>query len=544
MEPTMRRARTSLASAESLQVPLLVGLTAALAVASFASGASGQIPSGSLVLEKIGGTAPGTFDEAAAEISAWDAASQRLFTTNADTGAVDVLDLSDPTQPRALPSIDVTPFGHHPNSVAVRGGLLAVAVENDPKSAPGAVVFFDANGQLRGGVPVDSQPDMLTFSPNGRWLVVANEGEPESDYSVDPPGSISIIPVKGDVGLLTAADVVRVGFESLDTGPLPAGLRISGPSPLPSQDIEPEYVTISGNSRTAFVTLQENNAIAVVDLRKGELLAVLPMGTKDHSLPGFGLDASDKDNAIAIGNWPVRGLYASDSVAWFRTQGKGWLITANEGDTRDWDAFSDEARVSTLSLDPVAFPDATIKNAAKLGRLVVSEPDGDVDDDGDHDVLYAFGGRSVSIRSDDGALAWDSGDLFEQMIAAGTPAEFNADNTANASFDTRSDNKGPEPEGLTVARLFGRTWAFVGLERQGGIVALDVSDPLAPELAAYVNTRDYAGDPESGTAGDLGPEGLLVIPAHESPTGEPLLVVSFEVSGSVGVFRIAEGAGG
>jgi LVIVD repeat len=538
MSPSETRLTTTAPSPSRL----LPTLTAALTLATVAHA---QLPTGSLVLEKIGGTTPGAFDSAAAEISAWDPASHRLFTTNADTGAVDVLDLSDPTHPTLLFSIDVTPFGHHPNSVAVRDGLVAVAVEADPKSAPGAVVFFDTEGHLRGGVPVDSQPDMLTFTPNGRWVLLANEGEPESDYTVDPAGSISLVPARGDIGQLTAADVVRVGFEAYDGAlPIPDGVRISGPSPLPSQDIEPEYITVSANSRLAYVTLQENNAVAVVDLRKAQVIELQPLGTQDHSQAGFGIDASDKDTAIAIANWPVRGLYASDAIGWFRAQGQGFLITADEGDTRDWDAFSDEARVATLSLDPTAFPDAAaLQTVSQIGRLVVSEPDGDSDGDGDHDVLYAFGGRSVSIRAADGTLVWDSGDLLEQLTAALHPAHFNADHVSNDSFDTRSDNKGPEPEGLTVGKLFGRTWAFVGLERDSGIVALDISDPHAPELAAYVTSRDFSGDPETGTAGDLGPEGLLVIPAEESPTGEPLLVVSFEVSGSVGVFRIALGGG-
>lgn len=551
----MTRPEIPVTTADTLQVRLLATLTGALALGALAVAARGQqvaqagakdIANGAkaLVLEKIGGTAPGAFDEGAAEIAAFDAATRRLFVTNAGAGRVDVFDISDPTAPLPQPSLDITPWGALANSVAVRNGLVAVAVEADPKTDPGTVLFFDAAGTLRGGVPVGSQPDMLTFTPNGQWLLVANEGEPADDYSVDPAGSVSLIPVSGNVGALTAADVVTAGFEAFDApGALPAGVRISGPSPLPSQDIEPEYIAVSGNSRTAFVTLQENNALAEVDVLTGTVTAIRPLGLKDHALPGAGLDASDKDSAIAIANWPVKGMYMPDAIAWFRAQGKAWLITANEGDTRDWDAFDDEARVSTLALDPVAFPDAAaLKTAAQLGRLVVSDRDGDTDGDGDFDALHAFGARSVSIWNTDGTLAWDGGDQFEALIAAELPAEFNTDNAENGSFDTRSDNKGPEPEGVTTARLFGTTWAFVALERVGGIVALDVSDPTQPALASYVNTRDFAGDPEAGTAGDLGPEGLFVIPAASSPTGEPLLVVSFEVSGTVGIFRIAPGA--
>jgi len=543
------------------RIPFFVVLivTAAFALGTLAISGFGQqvapngslgsgTSSGSLLLEKLGGYATGQFNVAAAEIAAHDPVLQRLFVTNAGAGSVDVLDIHDPALPALLFSIDVTPFGDHANSVAVRNGLVAVAVEANPKTAPGVVVFFDTNGNLRGGVPVGSQPDMLTFTPNSRWLLVANEGEPADDYSVDPAGSVSVIRMKADIGAITAADVVRAGFEAWDGVPpitessIPAGVRISGPSPLPSQDIEPEYIAVSADSRRAYVTLQENNAVAVLDVRAGKFLELLPLGTKDHSAPGAELDASDKDSAIALKNWPVLGMYMPDAIASFSAQGKTWLITANEGDTRDWEAFSDEARVSTLALDPTVFPNAADLKASKnLGRLTVSTRDGDIDGDGDFDALYVFGARSVSIWSTSGELAWDGGAQLESLIADALPGEFNCTNDSNGSFDTRSDNKGPEPEGVTTAQLFGKTWAFVGLERVGGVVALDVSDPHAPVLATYVNSRDFTGNAAAGTAGDLGPEGLFVIPASASPNGEPLLVVANEVSGTTAIYGISQG---
>ncbi len=546
-------------SSETIPFAMVLLVTVAFALGTLAMSGFSQQPaldgnlasdmtSGSLVLEKLGGYATGQFNVSAAEIAAHDPALQRLFVTNAGAGTIDVLDIHDPSLPVLLFSIDVKPFGDHANSVAVKKGVVAVAIEADPKTAPGAVVFFDTNGNLRGGVPVGSQPDMLTFTPNGRWLLVANEGEPADDYSVDPAGSVSIIRMKSNVGGITAADVVRAGFEAWDGLPpfipssVPAGVRISGPSPLPSQDIEPEYIAVSADSRRAYVTLQENNAVAVLDIRAGRFLELLPLGTKDHSLPGNELDVSDKDSAITLANWPVHGMFMPDAIAAFSAQGKTWLITANEGDTRDWEAFSDEARVSTLTLDPTAFPDAAdLKGSKKLGRLTVSSRDGDTDGDGDFDALYVFGARSASIWSTSGELVWDGGAQLESLIADVLPGEFNCTNDANGSFDTRSDNKGPEPEGVATARLFGKSWAFLGLERVGGVVVLDVSDPHAPVLATYVNSRDFTGDAQAGTAGDLGPEGLFVIPASASPNGQPLLVVANEVSGSTAIYGISQG---
>ena len=40
------------------------------------------------------------------------------------------------------------------------------------------------------------------------------------------------------------------------------------------------------------------------------------------------------------------------------------------------------------------------------------------------------------------------------------------------------------------------------------------------------------------TAGDLGPEGLVFIPAAQSPNGRPLLVVGNEVSGTTAVLQL------
>lgn len=127
---------------------------------------------------------------------------------------------------------------------------------------------------------------------------------------------------------------------------------------------------------------------------------------------------------------------------------------------------------------------------------------------------------------------------MEQLTATAFPATFNASSTNNTR-DDRSDDKGPEPEGLTVARLFGRQYLFVVLERIGGVVVYELNDPRAPTFVQYINERNFAG-PGTAAAGDLGPEGLHVIEARLSPTGKPLLMVANEVGGTLRIFEISQ----
>lgn len=511
-------------------MPIAPPLLAPLALAA--------LPGARITLEKIGSWAHGGFGEGAAEIGAYDAGSRRLFVTNASANTLDVLDLSDPRAPAPVVSIDLSPWGAGVNSVAVHEGLVAVAVEADPKTDPGAVVFFDAAGRFKASATVGALPDMVAFTPDGRYALVANEGEPNDAYTVDPEGSISVIGTwsiaHGQPPLVRTAD-----FHRFDGQPLDPSIRIFGPGASVSQDLEPEFIAVGPRGELAWVTCQENNAIALVHVRSARVIGLFGLGRKDHSRPGNGLDPSNRDAGIAIASWPVRGLYQPDAIAVTEFLGIPFLLTANEGDARDYAGFSEEARIEDLVLDPTVFPPALgLQADAKLGRLTTTTVGGDSDGDGDKDVLFAFGARSMSVWSPHGELLWDSGDTLEQVTAAALPQDFNSSNDENGSFDGRSDDKGPEPEGIAVGRVGWRRYAFVGLERVGGIAIFDVTLPWAPSFVDYVSSRDFAGDPEQGTAGDLGPEGVLFIPAHESPTHVPLLVVTHEISGTTAIFRV------
>lgn len=484
----------------------------------------------------------GGFDEGAAEIAAYDPISQQLFITNAESNTVDRLYIGDPTAPEFRGAIDLSPYGAGVNSVATSGlGLVAIAVEAENKQAPGSVVFFAANGRFLAQVPVGPLPDMVTFTPDGTRVLVANEGEPSDDYTVDPEGSISIIDLSQGIANLGADDVRTADFRAFPTSSLLANnVRIFGPGARAVQDLEPEFIAVAADGQTAYASLQENNAIAIIDIPNGLVAGIITLGFKDHSFSENALDASNEDGGINITPYPVFGMYQPDAIATLTVDGSTYVLTANEGDSRDYDGFSEEARVADLTLDGEAFPNADALQAeSALGRLKVTTTLGDPDGDGDYDALYAYGARSFSVWSADGTLVWDSGDEFESILAAELPEVFNSTNDENGSFDDRSDDKGPEPEGITVGQIGDTTYAFIGLERVGGIMVYDVSNPPAPRFVRYVNNRDFSGDPEAGTAGDLAPEGLVFIPAAESPNGEPLLVVTNEVSGTTTLYSLA-----
>ena len=499
--------------------------------------------SDSINLTLLGRYESGVFDESAAEIVAHDPGTQRLFVVNGDSNAIDVLSVSDPEHPGKVFDIPLASYGDSPTSVAVKDGLVAVAVASDPAQDPGKVVFFDVNGTFLKSVIVGALPDMVTFTPDGTKVLVANEGEPNDACTVDPEGSVSIIDISGGV---ESATVTTAGFSAFNGRAerlKASGVRIFGPDATVAQDLEPEYIAISRDSKKAWIALQENNAVAVLNIPAGHITHILPLGFKSHDLPTTGLDASNKDGAINITTCPnLFGMYQPDAIAAFETLGKQYLITANEGDARDYDGFSEEKRVKNLALDPGAFPNAgDLQSDEVLGRLKVTNTLGDTDSDGDFDQLYAYGARSFSIfrYAPSGLeLVFDSGDQFEQITATMLPEDFNSDNDENNSFDSRSDDKGPEPEGVVTGTIKGHTFAFIGLERIGGIMVYDVTTPAAPKFVQYINTRDFSGDPESGTAGDLGPEGLIFIPETESPSGKPLLIVGYEVSGSTSIYEI------
>ncbi len=521
-----------------------------LLAALFATGAAHAQPDPQLAL--LGTYETNIFDEGAAEIAAFDPVTGRLFFVNADANEVVALGISDPASPQEAARLSLADLGADPggsaNTVAAAGGLVAVAVAAEDEQAPGQVVFFDSDTfgeDILEAVPVGALPDGMAFTPDGQTLVVANEGEPSEDYTVDPEGSVSLI----DVSSFAETRVGFTAFNGQEAALEAEGIRIFGPGASVAEDLEPEYVAISPDGATAYVSIQENNAIAIIDLATATVTELAGLGFKDHSQSGQGFDASNEDGGINIETWPVLGMYQPDALAAFAVGGQTYVVTANEGDGRDYDGFSEEADVADLNLDPTAYPDAaTLQLEENLGALTSTTATGDADGDGDIDQIYAFGARSFSILEATGgglSLIYDSGDDLEQRTAEAYPDNFNADNDENQSFDSRSDNKGPEPEAVTVGVVDGTPYAFVGLERIGGVAVYDVSSPASPRFVQYVNNRDFSvEDVEAsvegdGAVGDLGPESIVFIPASEAPSGQNLVAVANEVSGTVSFFSFA-----
>jgi DNA-binding beta-propeller fold protein YncE len=476
----------------------------------------------------------GVFNKGAAEIVAFDAGTGRFYVVNGATPAIDILQLAG-TAPEsatwAKAGALTLEADESPTSVAVHGGVIAAAVQGAKEQGrPGKVIFFDGTGKRTAEVVTGSLPDMVTFSPDGKYVLTANEGEPTD--TLDPDGSVSIIDISGGVA---NAKAVNVGFEGVDAAQMrAAGVRLF-PGKMPTQDFEPEYVAISADGKTAWVVLQEANAFAKIDIPSATLTAILPLGVKDHSRAGNGLDPNDKDSAIDIAPVNVRGLYMPDSAVAFTVGGASYIITANEGDARSEDERVEKARIDANAL--------TGDQKKKLARLKISSIDGDTDGDGDIDQLHTFGARSFSIWDAEGRQVFDSGDQIEQITAERLGNNFNNNNEENKG-DSRSDDKGPEPEGLDVGVINGRTYAFIGLERTGGVMVFDITNPKAPVFTAYENNRsfitslDFSLKSDLSAAGDLGPEGVRFIAADGNPLGVPLLAVASEVSGTVTLYAV------
>ena len=521
--------RTALTAAALVTPALLAAMLVAPTAATADPGVRLDF-AGRYVADRTVPKAPGepANEDIRAEVAA--ISGDRMFVVNHQS--IEIVNIKNIRKPMQLSLVDLSGYGGSITSVAAHDDLIAVAVPASVRTDPGTIVFLDREGAIVDEVTVGSLPDMVTFDDRGRRVVVANEGEP-SGYGagyVDPDGTVTIIDIAKSRGVLSFTPRTVTFVEGDVDVETENYVRTFPEAKSFAADVEPEYITINGDR--AFVSLQENNAIAEIDLSSGKVVAIRGLEFKDHSLSGNGLDASDKDNAINIANWPVYGMPMPDGIASFVASGKTYVITANEGDARDYPGLKEEKAVSALTLDATAFPTATeLKMPEQLGRLTVSTNGADTGMDGDTDRLFAFGTRSVSIWDANGGLVWDSGDTLERQTALALPLYFNSNSTSSTA-DNRSDNKGPEPEGVAVGEVGGRLLAFVGLERIGGMAVFDVTNPAEATFVEYVTTRDFNAVATDGST-DSGPEVVTFLAADESPTRKPLVMVTNEVSGSV-----------
>lgn len=443
-----------------------------------------------------------------AEIVAHDERTDTLWV--AGTVGVDVLDRRNGQLVAHLP---VGQFGAV-NSVAIHDGVAALAIESTvDRTLPGVVVFFDTRTrrQLGAPVPVGALPDMVTFTPDGRRVLVANEGTPNprptpAGLSADDPvGSVSVIDLRTRQVTTIPIDASIAGYETLrlfpETGTLP-----TQPASYSPYGPEPESIAVDRQGRYAYVTLQEANGVAVLDLKALAFTRILDLGLKDFSLPGNEIDPSDRDGRIELRNVPVFGLYQPDTIATYRHRGRSYLVMANEGDARDNGDFDseDERRGDAGAADIEYVP-----STSELARTNFSNLDS-----ARGGPLVKFGGHSFSIRDTAGRIVYDSGSLLDaEAIRLGI------------YDDGRSDNKGVEPEGLALLEIDGRTLAFVGLERttKAAVAVFDITDPAEVRLLDTI-----VGD------GDLSPEGLVAFKAR----GRHYLAVAHEVSDTTTLYGI------
>jgi alkaline phosphatase len=520
-------------------------------------------PAGALRLTPVATYASGVFDDSAAEIVTYDPASQRLFTVSSAGDLIRVLDASDP-EGNGLPQIDTIPApftDFNPNSVDFFSGALGSAVavawaDNTGVAGRGVVALYNPSTLAMIGtlIEVGYLPDMLTFTPDGTKIVVANEGEMVG--AVNPVGSVSIITFSGDYATASHAEVGFDRWDRRESVLRARGILLTqmdvGLAATVSEDLEPEYVAVTADSNYAWVGLQEANAVAIIDLRRNAVRNILPLGLVNHSNPNSILDASDRDGGIHLTTEPMFGARQPDSIALVQWNGKDYLLTANEGDARDFEElrFKDVGDTGEPVFDSsVSALYTPLQDDAELGRLEFNKIASDIDKDGDIDTLIGYGGRSMTMFEAPIVGRFravrDTGSDLESFTASRFANVFNSNNDDNDSFESRSDAKGAEPEALTVAEINGRSYAFLGLERQSAIMVYDVTNPTQPIFHEYASNRTFVDsnnaviDADTAAAGDLGPEGIEFISASDSPIpGVPMIAVANEVSGTITLWRI------
>ena len=463
-----------------------------------------------------------------AEIGAYDSTTGRLFVANSD--GLRALTLN----PDGTLTLDGTVLSHPgATSVTCKNGYVAVSYTDNLKQNKGHVAVYKSDDFSAPAKIFETGylPDMVTFTHDGKKILVANEGEPNDTYTVDPAGSVSVINLQNGLGSATVSHVGFTGWDSQKTQLQNAGVRIFGKNATVSQDLEPEYITVSSDNKFAYVGLQENNAVAKLDLQTNQIVSINSCGLKVYSKDTNQSNFSDKDGtatppADAYGI-TVYGMRQPDSIGSITRNGKTYIITTNEGDGRDYDGFSEEARAGEVEWSTDVFtPEQieTLKDKTKLGRLKISTAASDTDNDGIMDRVVSFGGRGFTIYNENMQEIFDCGDTLEQALSA-----------AGLHVEKRDDDKGPEPEGLAIGELMdGRTVLFVGLERAHAVAVFDISgDPdsedYSPALLTILNNN-----------GDEEPEGLEFISGADNPTGQDLLMVCNEETGTVTLYNVTD----
>ena len=542
--------------ASALMLAAMMTVTVLPARAAFAdtSAAAQGFDNGKGVnLTKIGSYVSGfsNKDGGVAEIVAYDKDNNNAWVVNGATGKLDILSMGNVTGARSdamtATSIDISGKAAQAESsftygdmtsvaVSTKDDLVAVALQDKSYDKRGYIAFLRKNGDFLGMVPAGFQPDMVTFTPDGNTVLAANEGEPRNGIGsgiTDPKGSVSVIRVNHENPAASRSeDADFTAFDSKRDELVKQNIILSKGT-APSADLEPEYIAASNTK--AYVTLQEANAIAVLDISGGSYDGVYSMGFKDLGAESNAIDVLEDDKYEAAVYPDAVGAYMPDGIAAWESGGQQYIATANEGDAREWGDYANEGKVSITSADGT--------EAKKVRAIKADGTDGLPEG-----KTVLFGGRSFSIyKVEDSGLkqVYDSGNEFEKKTAETLASYFNCSNDDNL-IDSRSRKKGPEAENVTVGTVNGKIYAFIGLERIGGIMVYDVTDPEKAQYSNYINSRDFSEDPAKlgegveSLKGDVAPEGLAFVSASDSPSKTPILLSAFEVSGTVAAYAVGE----
>ncbi len=580
---------------------LLAGSIATMTAATIFFGAHPTLavpPTATTTLDLIPlGTYSGQGGQQASEIVAFDSVSKQMYITNGALNRIDIVDVAVPATPSLVRSVDMLVYGRGVQSVTVGDGIVAAAVDVAPvvsangrqTASNGLIVLMDTTGRVLKTVGVGNLPDHVSFTPDKKTILVAGEGEPicsldngstTANESIDPTlvsdanGTVSLIDVSNGASNATVTVLDFSAFNKTDL--LAENVRVFFPGSTAAQDLEPEYITTNAAGTRAYVTLQEANAIAIVDLVNKTILDVAPLGYKDWGAAGLLIDTSDKDgtsdakllNLQSYAGVALKGMYMPDTIASMQKGGETFLLTANEGDDRETTIATGASATSsnTCFAEKVRAGDSsfannwtngtvssTLKVNGKLARLNTTNA---FPTKAAFDAIYTYGGRSFSIRNASGELVWDSGSQIEEIVASDYPTAFNSESNKDLAtsllmvsgqaslWDTRSDDKGAEPEALAVGTIGAQTFAFIGLERMGGIMVYDVSNPTAPSFVRYKNAAlegllkvSPANNTTPGSY-DVAPEGMVFVPAAQSPNGKPMLIVASELSGTTTMYEV------
>jgi len=485
-------------------------------------------------------------DGGVAEIVKYNPDNQKFYVINGKLQTIDIVDLSslktnthqDLSKEKSINIAELLnsnsfQYGDLTSiDINTENQIIAAAVQDADYTKNGRIVILDYDGNILHTFEAGVQPDNVVISKDGNHILSANEAEPRMglENGADPEGSVTIVNYE-------TKQAKTVLFDNTSVIDSDVHIRNNGSLADAVHDLEPEYISLTEDGKTAFVSLQENNAIAKINVETGKIISVKSLGFKDHSLPGNGLDAARNDK-IEIESLPILGVYMPDSIDVIEKDGMTYLLTANEGDATEWEEFvnvKDFKKIKdSIQLDPSLFKGFTQQEAEAAFERMKSSGDYDkleVLTDRGNDAIYTLGGRSFSIwNADTMELVFDSGSEFEEITAERYPDYFNWSNDDDV-FEKRSAKKGPEPEDVKVGMIGNELYAFIGLERISGVMTYNITNPSNATFANYTNTRDFS----QTISGDVAPEGLAFIQAENSPTNKPLLLVGNEVSGTVAV---------